>query len=273
MTWQVIVGNIGTVYDGDDAKSAMRTYLEYIDQSKLVYGRASGENVVLLNGGDVLDSYDPTSLQDILDNWIHDYFEKQASEASSLNTQGQEAQVAFILEHGGFDDLVDAGIPEQLLRPPAQPVEDYYFLCAGWEHCFTGSIPTGLYWCLAVRKDDENATLQMVGALRQSGLGSLNESEKADLMQSFAENPEWFESPHDHGIARHDQVQDVPDEWYPAITEFLRRPQPQIESTPPDGPYEILAQMGPSAAAEALEAYVRNQQSDDALLDFLGEYV
>ena len=45
--FQVIVGNIGTVYDGDDYNEAMKNYNEYSEQSKQQYGRAAGEPVTL----------------------------------------------------------------------------------------------------------------------------------------------------------------------------------------------------------------------------------
>jgi hypothetical protein len=49
--YQVIVSNIGNVYDGSDFKVATDTYREYLAQSKDGYGRASGESVVLLEDG------------------------------------------------------------------------------------------------------------------------------------------------------------------------------------------------------------------------------
>lgn len=42
---QIIVGNIGTVYDGDDEAEAYRLYREYCEQSKNGHGRAAGESV------------------------------------------------------------------------------------------------------------------------------------------------------------------------------------------------------------------------------------
>jgi hypothetical protein len=51
--YEVIVGNIGTVYDGSNKKEAVRTYNIYVRQSKANYGRASGEDVYLMLNGDI----------------------------------------------------------------------------------------------------------------------------------------------------------------------------------------------------------------------------
>ena len=46
--YQVIVGNIGKVYDGSNEFSACQTYDEYVILSEQSSGRASGEDVALL---------------------------------------------------------------------------------------------------------------------------------------------------------------------------------------------------------------------------------
>jgi transcriptional regulator of NAD metabolism len=51
--YQVIVGNIGTVYDGGSKVIAFETYKEYVLQSKTAHMRASGETVVLLANGEI----------------------------------------------------------------------------------------------------------------------------------------------------------------------------------------------------------------------------
>jgi hypothetical protein len=50
---QVIVGNIGTVYDGDDETEANRLFSEYREQSKSGHGRAAGEDVTWMRLGEV----------------------------------------------------------------------------------------------------------------------------------------------------------------------------------------------------------------------------
>lgn len=52
MRYQVIVGNIGTVYDGNNYIDACKDYGEYKKQSIGTHGRASGEDVVLMEHGE-----------------------------------------------------------------------------------------------------------------------------------------------------------------------------------------------------------------------------
>jgi hypothetical protein len=46
--YQVIVGNIGTVYEGDNPVEARRLFGVYREQSRSQVGRAGGEDVVLM---------------------------------------------------------------------------------------------------------------------------------------------------------------------------------------------------------------------------------
>jgi ribosomal protein L10 len=46
-TYQVIVGNIGIVYEGDNPSDALQIYKTYKKQSSEGYGRASHEDVYL----------------------------------------------------------------------------------------------------------------------------------------------------------------------------------------------------------------------------------
>ena len=55
--YEVIVGNIGMVYRGDNERQAMGTYLSYKELSKAGYGRAAGETVTLLSSGEPLFEY------------------------------------------------------------------------------------------------------------------------------------------------------------------------------------------------------------------------
>ena len=50
--YQVIVGNIGTVYEGKDIIEAVQTYDDYKQQSESGIGRAGGETVTLMDGED-----------------------------------------------------------------------------------------------------------------------------------------------------------------------------------------------------------------------------
>jgi len=54
---QVIVGNIGVVYDGNFMVEAIKLYDEYVSQSQSNRGRAAGEPVTILKDGDVHKEY------------------------------------------------------------------------------------------------------------------------------------------------------------------------------------------------------------------------
>jgi hypothetical protein len=62
--YEVIVGNIGTVYSGDDETEAHKTYDEYREQSQEGYGRAVGEPVTLLEDGEYVKDYWPVPHSD-----------------------------------------------------------------------------------------------------------------------------------------------------------------------------------------------------------------
>lgn len=55
--YQVIVSNIGTVYDGNDEQEAKGAYDEYRTNSELAMGRAAGEDVTLMADGEPLVEY------------------------------------------------------------------------------------------------------------------------------------------------------------------------------------------------------------------------
>lgn len=57
--FEVIVGNIGSVYLGNSEKRANETFDEYRDQSIGNYGRAAGEEVTLFEKGEITRSFTP----------------------------------------------------------------------------------------------------------------------------------------------------------------------------------------------------------------------
>lgn len=57
--YQVIVGNIGTVYTGSNKTVASGIFDEYSTQSKRKIGRAAGEAVTLLGDGHIDKEYTP----------------------------------------------------------------------------------------------------------------------------------------------------------------------------------------------------------------------
>ena len=52
--YQVVVGNVGTVYDGDDRQESRMKFTGYRSMSKGDYGRASGESVYLMDDGEIV---------------------------------------------------------------------------------------------------------------------------------------------------------------------------------------------------------------------------
>lgn len=62
--YTVVVGNIGTVYSGNSARTARKTFNEYIDQSINRYGRASGEPVYLFSDGELDEEYEPSQQEE-----------------------------------------------------------------------------------------------------------------------------------------------------------------------------------------------------------------
>jgi hypothetical protein len=50
--YEVIVGNIGSVYSGNNLKEALQTYRTYREQSESGLGRAGGESVTLMQDGE-----------------------------------------------------------------------------------------------------------------------------------------------------------------------------------------------------------------------------
>lgn len=61
MRYQVIVGNLGTVLDTNCRIQAHREYESYRYQSRLTYGRASGEPVTLMEDGEPIKEYPGTN--------------------------------------------------------------------------------------------------------------------------------------------------------------------------------------------------------------------
>lgn len=51
--FEVIVGNIGTVYSGNDYDLACSKFHSYVKQAKAHHGRAAGEDVTMLDDSEV----------------------------------------------------------------------------------------------------------------------------------------------------------------------------------------------------------------------------
>jgi len=55
--YEVVVGNIGTVYEGKDCKEATGIYNDYVKISKSRHGRAGSEPITLFRNGDIEKEY------------------------------------------------------------------------------------------------------------------------------------------------------------------------------------------------------------------------
>jgi hypothetical protein len=60
--YEVVVGNIGTVYSGNSLREASRCFSEYVKQSKSPFGRASSEDVTMFCDSEICKSYDAPEL-------------------------------------------------------------------------------------------------------------------------------------------------------------------------------------------------------------------
>jgi hypothetical protein len=62
--FEVVVGNVGNVYKGKDAKKAKAEYDYYVAESKGGKGRAGNQEVTLFNNSDPEEEYQPPSDND-----------------------------------------------------------------------------------------------------------------------------------------------------------------------------------------------------------------
>jgi hypothetical protein len=53
----VVVGNLGTVHSGANRADAMKTFTEYVSQSKRKQGRAANEDVTVMQDGEPIREY------------------------------------------------------------------------------------------------------------------------------------------------------------------------------------------------------------------------
>lgn len=58
-TYELIVGNIGTVYRGSLETTARKEFNEYVRLSKAGYGRVAGEPVTLFKDGEIIKEHAP----------------------------------------------------------------------------------------------------------------------------------------------------------------------------------------------------------------------
>jgi len=56
--FEVFVGNIGLVFEGEHENNARRLFNSWAELSKHEHGRAAGENVTLFKDGDIIKEYE-----------------------------------------------------------------------------------------------------------------------------------------------------------------------------------------------------------------------
>ena len=62
--FEVYVGNIGMVYDGNNKEEAKKVFVEYVEQSTMKYGRASNEDVTLFEEGEPIENHFAFDVED-----------------------------------------------------------------------------------------------------------------------------------------------------------------------------------------------------------------
>lgn len=55
--FEVIAGNVGTVYSGPSEQDAQSYWVQYVELSKQERGRVSGESVYLMRDGSLIEEY------------------------------------------------------------------------------------------------------------------------------------------------------------------------------------------------------------------------
>lgn len=58
--YELIVGNIGRVFESNNLKDCMKKFRHYVTQSKSGVGRAGGESIILLREGEPIEEYQGT---------------------------------------------------------------------------------------------------------------------------------------------------------------------------------------------------------------------
>ena len=62
--YEVVVGNVGMVYNGKSKHEAWLVYMDYVGRAVLGIGRAAGEEVTLLKNGKVVMEHNGEGEQD-----------------------------------------------------------------------------------------------------------------------------------------------------------------------------------------------------------------
>ena len=62
--YELIAGNVGMVYNGNDGEQAHCMFVDYIERSQSGRGRAAWEPITLLKNGEILLDFLPAQTED-----------------------------------------------------------------------------------------------------------------------------------------------------------------------------------------------------------------
>jgi len=150
--YQVIVGNLGTPVDTDEAAEALEGYVEYVRQSPYGYGRVSYEPVALFQDGEPLFEFEPPRLDaegkpivesacDVVKAWLSDCgitFPPDALERLEMRLRAYSrptddvADAWWVVDdigaEGPYDEetALERKLPEQFVLPARTQAEAAY---------------------------------------------------------------------------------------------------------------------------------------------------
>ena len=93
--YQVIIRNIGTVYDGCNKTDAIKTYNEYCKLSTDNYGRAGNEVVTLLTDGEIDREHFPV-YRNLAKEWVRQ--NTIVHQNQCINTACKDANIEYLEE-------------------------------------------------------------------------------------------------------------------------------------------------------------------------------
>jgi hypothetical protein len=102
--YEVIVGNIGTVYRGPDDTGARSHFEEYVKQSKTCQGRAGYEQVTLFEDGEILKEFNPCAK--LIVN-VHLTLEVRHSDPGETTWPGDDEAISLAKKR--FNEYLAAG--------------------------------------------------------------------------------------------------------------------------------------------------------------------
>jgi hypothetical protein len=121
--YEVIVGNVGSVYSGPDRDEAERRYEENVERSQSGLGFAGGETVVLMVDGEPEKEHVPSNPQEFVVRFViragyADNFGEAASQLRIYLEQAIQASLADICEP------IDAAVEYEGVRRHTPPCDD-----------------------------------------------------------------------------------------------------------------------------------------------------